>query len=170
MKGVLAKWYKTGNCAVEAVDLGRREKNETLGWGRQMGSLFSAASLSLFCSLPPFPLSLSTSRALPFESPRHRRISTCQRSYSPLDRASSRAFVAPPSFILASSSERSEAETRRVLLSRTASLVSTSAVPSFSSFAFLFYPSLLPRERRAYHLFPRFRPWRPSPFLSFLSR
>lgn len=31
MKGVLAKWYKTGNCAVEAVDLGRREKNETLG-------------------------------------------------------------------------------------------------------------------------------------------
>lgn len=79
-----------------------------------MRSLFSAAaSLS-------FSLSLSASRTLPFESPRHRRISTCQRSYSPLDRASSRrAFVAPPSFILASSSERSEAKTRRVLLSRT---------------------------------------------------
>lgn len=27
---VLARWYKTGNCAVEAVDLGRREENETL--------------------------------------------------------------------------------------------------------------------------------------------
>lgn len=133
-------------------------------WG---ASSLPPLSLSLFRCLPPFPLSLSTSRALPFESPRHRRISTCQRSYSPLDRASSRrAFVAPPSFILASSSERSEAETRRVLLSRTASLVSTSAVPSFSSSTFLFYPSLLPRERRAYHLFPCFRPWRPSPFLS----
>lgn len=63
-------------------------------------------------------LSLSASRALPFESPRHKRISTRQRSYSPLNRASSRrAFVAPPSFILVSSlrAERSGDEKSFIL-------------------------------------------------------
>lgn len=94
---------------VEVVDLGRREENETLEQGRQMMSFFSAAAfLSLSLTFLYF-LSLSIFRALPFESPRHGRISTRQRSYSSLDRASSRrAFVVRLSFILTSSSERNE--------------------------------------------------------------
>lgn len=113
---MLARWYKTGNCAVEAVDLGRREertRRSNEGDKRGSSSLPPSFSLSLFLFLSP-----SASRALPFESPRHKRISTRQRSYSPLNRASSRrAFVAPPSFILVSSlrAERSGDEKSFIL-------------------------------------------------------
>lgn len=113
---MLARWYKTGNCAVEAVDLGRREertRRSNEGDKRGSSSLPPSFSLTLFLFL-----SLSASRALPFESPRHKRISTRQRSYSPLNRASSRrAFVAPPSFILVSSlrAERSGDEKSFIL-------------------------------------------------------
>lgn len=126
-------------------------------------------------------LSLSASRALPFESPRHKRISTRQRSYSPLNRASSRrAFVAPPSFILVSSlrAERSGDEKSFIL---------ADGGPSQShrrrggAQFFLLYLSFLPflsppplrgQHNRAHHPFFRSRPWRPFSiaFLSFLYR
>lgn len=60
----------------------------------------SLLPLSLLLPLNIYNIYISAFCALPFESPRHRRISTCQCSYSSLDRTSFRcAFVAPPSFI-----------------------------------------------------------------------
>lgn len=117
MKGVLAKWYKTGNCAVEIVDLGRTEKNETLEWGRQMRSLFSAAAfLFLF-----FSICLSCS---PFWE------SSTQENFDlPALLLSSRSCVVPSCFRRTSvlhlrvRAKRSREE-RRVSLSRTADLVS----------------------------------------------
>jgi len=97
-KEELARWYKTGNYAVEAVDLGRREeRTRRSNEGDKQGSSSLPPSFSLFLSL-----------SLLFKSPRHKRISTRQRSYSPLDRASSRCFRR--TFVLASSFEQSFAD------------------------------------------------------------
>ena len=77
-------------------------------------SLSLSLALSFFYFFFYLPLALSLLRVLDT-----REFRLASSSYSPLDRASSRrAFVAPSSFILASSFEQSEAETRRVLLSR----------------------------------------------------
>lgn len=163
-KGVFARWYKTGNCAIEAVDLGRREermRRSNEGDKRESSSLPPPFSLS--SSPSPLSLYLSIFRALPFESPRHRRISTRQRSYSPLESTSSRrAFVAPSSFILASSFERSETETRRTSLSRTSDPVSSTIFTVGSArffFLHLSFPFLpLSGRNRVHHSFFRSHP------------
>lgn len=113
--------------------------------GRQTRILFSvAAFFSLSLSVSVY-LSIYLSFALSLLRVLDRRISTRQRSYSPLESTSSRrAFVAPSSFILASSSERSETETRRTLLSRTLDPVSSTIFTVGGAQFFFFHLSFLP--------------------------
>lgn len=95
-KGVFARWYKTGNCAVETVDLGRREeRTRCSNEGDKRESSFLSPPFSLFRSLYlPIYLSiyLSIFRALPFKSPRQENFD------SPALLLSSREYVVPSCF------------------------------------------------------------------------
>lgn len=140
-KGVLAKWYKTGNCAVEAVDLGRREeRTRRSNEGDKRGSSSLPSLFLFFYFFLCLPLALSLLRVL---DTREFRLASALTLLSIVHRpVVLSSHLRPSSSCLRS--EQSEAETRRASFSQTADLVSPivdAAVPSFSCSIFLSYPS-----------------------------
>lgn len=99
---------KIGNCAVEAIDLGRiEERTKDSNEGDKRGALLPPTfSLSLsLCLFMPLSLSLSLFR----ESSTWENFDSPRGSYSPLNRSSShRALVAPSSFIFQAKTRRKE--------------------------------------------------------------